>query len=510
MTWRSTLSPVRRVETSCKLQINFHTIQELQRRIVASCLLTPGGVPCCGVSSVLCDKAGASTGDEDIIATTVVCSRLHRITFMTALTPTFPLTLNTATAINVRPPAPTVIMQHNMGRIVIGTGIRATHVTTAAGIHVTVSTLTAVPNPVPIVIAIRPIPTQPSVLTRISNAIVIGINGHPAAASTGTIGSPAMVITTICCVSASFGGGPVASVQVGGVAVSVVPTSGGDGGRRAPDEMAAATTTGSIATVTAPRPVPPTMHSSPLNPLARGIPVLPPALLIDISDGMDGVDDNSSLLPSGATPKSSDDSISAAGGRDCHSGESHGTRRFCSRSPPPTTVTADGAAKHHVGHPAAWADALAIVTLPRPAPAGLLSTSSRPQPGRETQRSVRVGIASRVAGMNAKPVGAERQTKGGIDDEEEQANVVGNAAADAGGSASAVGRRAGAAECSGSHSVLASTRRHFPRPGVHGSIAAIASARPPVGPCPHTWVRRPFSQLWPPPDAPHGRIFAPT
>jgi hypothetical protein len=139
---------------------------------------------------------------------------------------------------------------------------------------------------------------------------------------------------------------------------------------------------------------------------------------IDNSRIADVIDRGSSLLPQWAKPKSSHNSTSTASGRDRHSGEPQGTRQLGGRSPPPTTVRADGAALRHVGRPAAWAIALATVTLPRPAPAGLLSSSVRPQPGRETQRSVRVGTAPRVAEIDTRHVGAARQAIGGVDQEE--------------------------------------------------------------------------------------------
>jgi hypothetical protein len=231
---------------------------------------------------------------------------------------------------------------------------------------------------------------------------------------------------------------------------------------------------------------------------------------IDRSCSVDGTDDGSSLLPSGATPKSSHINVSAASGRNRRSGESRRTRRFHGRSPPPTTVSADGAAMRHVGRPATWADTLATVTLPRPAPAGLLSTSFRPQPGRETQRSVRVGFASRVAGMITKLMSTARQAMGGADDDkEQQAKIVSSCAANARARTLAPHSRADVADRSPHLSVQANTRRRSRLQGVHGPIVATAWARPPTRPCPRTWAPRPCAPPWPRPGAPRGRISAP-
>ncbi len=108
--------------------------------------------------------------------------------------------------------------------------------------------------------------------------------------------------------------------------------------------------------------------------------------------------DVSSLLSVGLMPINST-SISG-GGRDRSSGRPLRTSHYHGHSLPLPTSASDRAAWRSVGRPTTLTNSMAIAAPPRPTPAGLLASSSRPQPGRVTQQGVRAGFAPRSAGRN--------------------------------------------------------------------------------------------------------------
>ncbi len=384
------------------------TFLNLQRRSCASCSFTPGGVPLGGVPFTV-SRAGAS--DEDVTAKVATRKVIHHavVTDIATTNETSDaahLIIAVIAILVIAPAAPVAFTTPAVVSVVaiVGTAVNIGTLITASALILPVAAITL--HRTPLTTFMPSIAASAALVAR----IFVTSASHTTASAdvTGTTAMVSPAGFSVCPSLASLGGSPNVAAVWGGVFVADSPfpsTNDGDGGCGIHEGVAAATTTRAVMTVTTSAFALPTIPFPHVAHPDRGILdvwliLLLPTMPIDYN-GIADISDGSSLLLPRATPISSHISNSIVGRRVRKSGEPRRTRHFRGRSPPLPTVAADGAAWRPVGCPAASADSLARVAPPRPAPAGLLSSSLRPQPGRETQRSVRVGFASRVAEVHA-------------------------------------------------------------------------------------------------------------
>jgi hypothetical protein len=284
----------------------------------------------------------------------------------------------------------------------------------------------------------------------------------------------------------------VANVERGQVVVfAPLPTKvDGDSGGGPNDEHAAAKTTSPDD----PDPITDIDPHVPTTPFpAHAPPSSFPVLPIDASHIR--VSGDSSLLHRISTI-----STSSIGGRARASGGPRRTRHFRGHSSPSPPVAEGEAAARSRGRPAAYATLVAWEAPLRPTPAGLLSSSPRPQPGRTVQQSVRAGAAFRVTGRQVHIVRGAEVGRRGVDGKgtEKDKEEIAHAPPGTGprssvsprGEAMATCRTPTSADlrdfvrytCNAGHIMPStlSTRPRFPRRGSFAPVVVTPSAKSPA------------------------------